>query len=45
MLFNNVNMDIVETDIAGSGDVIIHGKVGSHHEDIAGSGKVHINEK
>jgi hypothetical protein len=25
--------------------VIIHGKVGSHYEDIAGSGKVHINEK
>lgn len=45
MLFNNVNIDIVETNIAGSGDVIIHGKVGSHHEDIAGSGKVHINEK
>ena len=42
---DNLNVDLVKTDIAGSGDVTLRGKVGSHNEDIAGSGKVHINEK
>lgn len=45
IVLNNVNVENVKSDIAGSGDVILRGKVGSHKEDIAGSGKVHVNEK
>ena len=44
MTFNNLNVDLVHSEIAGSGDIYLRGKVGSHKEDIAGSGKVHINE-
>ena len=42
--FNNLNVDQVYSEIAGSGDIYLRGKMGSHKEDIAGSGKVHINE-
>ena len=40
---NNLKVDHVKSEIAGSGDIILRGSVGSHDEDIAGSGKVHIN--
>lgn len=35
----------VNTSIAGSGDVYLKGTINQHTEDIAGSGKVHINEE
>ena len=41
---NNLNVENVKSEIAGSGDIILRGKVANHNEDIAGSGKVHINE-
>lgn len=44
IILNNLDVENVKTEIAGSGDVILRGKIGSHNEDIAGSGKVHINE-
>ncbi len=40
---NNMNVDNVKSEIAGSGDIIMHGTVKNHSEDIAGSGKVHLN--
>ena len=40
---NNLNVNHVHTSIAGSGDVILRGTVGSHSEDIAGSGKVNVS--
>lgn len=45
MTFNNMTVEKVTSEIAGSGDIYLHGKIGSHSEEIAGSGKVHINEK
>ena len=44
IVLSNINVDHVKTEIAGSGDVTLLGKIGTHDEDIAGSGKVHINE-
>ena len=44
IVLSNINVDHVKTEIAGSGDVTLRGKIGTHDEDIAGSGKVHINE-
>lgn len=44
IILNNLNVENVKSEIAGSGDVILRGNIGSHSEDIAGSGKVHINE-
>jgi len=41
---NNLNVDHAKNEIAGSGDIIMRGNIRSHTEDIAGSGKVHINE-
>ena len=40
---NNLNVDHVSTSIAGSGDVILRGTVGSHSEEIAGSGRVDVS--
>lgn len=37
------SVDHVSTSIAGSGDVILRGTVGTHTEDIAGSGKVDVS--
>ena len=45
MTFNNMNVDKVISEIAGSGDIYLLGKIGTHSEEIAGSGGVHINEK
>ena len=45
IILNNLDVDEVKSDIAGSGDVILRGNIRSHSEDIAGSGKVKINEK
>ena len=41
---SNLNVENVNSNIAGSGNVILRGEIGSHNEDIAGSGKVRINE-
>lgn len=38
-----LHVDHVSTSIAGSGDVILRGTVGTHTEDIAGSGKVDVS--
>ena len=40
---NNVNVKNVHSEIAGSGNITVRGDVENHSEDIAGSGKVHIN--
>jgi ribosomal protein S17E len=40
---SNLNVEEVKSEIAGSGDVTLRGKVGSHSEDIAGSGKVDVS--
>lgn len=40
----NITAYDVTTDIAGSGNVYLKGTINQHAEDIAGSGKVHINE-
>jgi hypothetical protein len=45
IILNNLDVDEVKSEIAGSGDVILRGNIRSHKEDIAGSGKVKINEK
>lgn len=45
IVLKNLNVDVVKSDIAGSGDIILKGRIGSHSEDIAGSGKVKINEE
>ena len=41
---SGLNVEHVKSEIAGSGNVTLRGKVGSHKEDIAGSGKVDIIE-
>lgn len=43
IILNNVNVDDVNSEIAGSGNITVRGNVKTHSEDIAGSGKVHIN--
>ena len=40
----NLNVEQVKSEIAGSGNVNLRGNIGSHKEDIAGSGKVKVNE-
>ena len=45
IILSNLNVDHIDSDIAGSGDVTLRGNVGSHSEDIAGSGKVKLNEE
>ena len=42
---SGLNVEYVTSDIAGSGDIILQGNIGAHEEDVAGSGKVRINEK
>lgn len=41
----NMNVDRVDSEIAGSGDIYLKGKIGTHNQDIAGSGRVHVNEE
>lgn len=43
IVLNNVTVDDVNSEIAGSGNITVRGNVKTHNEDIAGSGKVHIN--
>lgn len=43
IILNNLDVDNVKSDIAGSGDITLRGNIKSHSEDIAGSGKIHIN--
>ena len=43
IMLSCLNVDQVSTSIAGSGDVILRGNVGTHTEDIAGSGKVDVS--
>ena len=43
IVLNNVNVKNVHSEIAGSGNITVRGDVENHSEDIAGSGKVHIN--
>ena len=40
---NNLDAGHVESDISGSGNVVLRGYVQSHHEDVAGSGRVDIS--
>lgn len=45
MTYNNLNVDDAHTEVAGSGNVTLRGRVGTHHEDIVGSGKVNISDE
>lgn len=42
---DSITANDVNTSIAGSGNVYLKGTINQHAEDIAGSGKVHINEE